>query len=94
MLIHILIVYITFLYGTYYSTPSFFFFSLLLGHLLFFVIFVGLLFNSDKYLTYVTCFCKFELSCPILEVDKFINLYIVLSCLIKEHSFLILFVSI
>ena len=30
------------------------------------------------------CFCSFELSCPILEKDNFIEcIYIVLSCFIK-----------
>ena len=30
------------------------------------------------------CFCSFDLSCPILENDSFIeNVYILLSCLIK-----------
>ena len=30
------------------------------------------------------CFCSFDLFCPILEKDNFIeNVYIVLSCLIK-----------
>ena len=30
------------------------------------------------------CFCSFELSCPILEIDSFTEmLHIVLSCLIK-----------
>ena len=30
------------------------------------------------------CFCSFDLSCPILKKDSFIeHLYIVLSCLIK-----------
>ena len=32
----------------------------------------------------VICFCSFDLSCPILEKDSFIeNVYFVLSCLIK-----------
>ena len=40
-------------------------------------------------------FCSFDLSCPILEKDYFIeNWYIVLSCVIKWRSFLTLFVSI
>ena len=39
-------------------------------------------------------YCGFDLSCPILEKDNFIeNVYIVSSCLIKQHSFLTLFVS-
>ena len=43
----------------------------------------------------IVCFCSFDLFCPILEKGNFIeHLYIVLSCLIKEHSFLTLFVSI
>ena len=34
------------------------------------------------------CFCSFELSCPILEKDNFIeNVFIALSCLIKQRSF-------
>ena len=37
------------------------------------------------------CFCSFDLSCPILEKDNFIEFfYIVTSCLIKYHSFLTL----
>ena len=40
------------------------------------------------------CFSSSDLSCSIFEKDNFIeNLYIVLSCLIKYSSFLILFVS-
>ena len=47
-----------------------------------------------KISNFFICFCRFDLSCPILEQDSFIeNLYIVLSCLIKERSFLTLFVS-
>ena len=49
-------------------------------------------FYSDKYFT---SFCSFDLFCPLLEEDSFIkNLYIVLSRLIKYHSFLNLFVSV
>ena len=41
------------------------------------------------------CFCSFDLPCPILEKDNFIeNVCIVLSCLIKLRSLLNLFVSI
>ena len=44
---------------------------------------------------FLNCFCSFELSWPILERDNFIkNLYIILSYLVKWHSFLTLFVSI
>ena len=35
---------------------------------------------SNKTSNFLICFCSFDLSCPILEKDKFIeNLYIVLS---------------
>ena len=39
---------------------------------------------SFKISNLLICFCSFDLSCPILGKDNFIeNLYIVLSCLIK-----------
>ena len=55
--------------------------------------------KKTSYIYFITnlliCFCSFDLSWPILEKDNFIeNMYIVLSCLIKYHSFLTLFVSI
>ena len=41
------------------------------------------------------CFYSFDLFCPLLEKDTFIeNLYIVLSCTIKQRSFQTLFVLI
>ena len=49
---------------------------------------------SVKISNLLICFCSFDLACPILEKDNFIeNVYIVMSCLIKWHSFLTLFVS-
>ena len=37
---------------------------------------------------FLICFCSFDPFCSILEKDNFIeNLYIVLYCLIKKHSF-------
>ena len=38
---------------------------------------------SVKISNLLSCFCSFDLSCSILEIDNFMkNLYIVLSCLI------------
>ena len=43
---------------------------------------------SIKIYNFCVCFCSFELSCSILEKDNFIvNVYTILSCVIKEHSY-------
>ena len=51
---------------------------------------------SIKTSNFLICFCSFDMSCSVLEKNIFIEIvYILLSCLIKQHSFfLTLFVSI
>ena len=85
-----------FLFSFYPPPPSPFPFS----YLFFFIIYIAyIIFLCHFYHFYeaaiavkisnlLICFCSFDLSCPILEKYSFIeNVYIVLSCPIKEHSF-------